>query len=203
MGSHGRYGKYGEAKRFARLRKAGPGQPHTTGKDFETSGHSERHKSKTFFRNQIEIIPARVTDSNYIRSLSKQVFGRYGPYDDTLTQWLLSGITITVLASMGRRPVGFAMLGRFPHDRPLSRVYELLAIAVEPEMQNLGIGGLLMREIERKAGEVEAETLVLHTAADNVPGRKLFKKHGFTESEIKNRFYPEGQDALMMHRDFL
>jgi ribosomal protein S18 acetylase RimI-like enzyme len=199
MGSRGRYGKYGEIKRFARLRKAGPGQPHSTGKGFETSG---RHKSQTFFKNQIRIIPAEVTDSNYIRSLSKQVFSQYGPYDNTLTHWFLSGTTITVLASMGKRPVGFAMLGRFFQDSPLSRVYELLAIAVEPEMQDLGIGGLLMREIERKAGALETETLVLHTAVDNMPGRKLFKKYGFTESEIKNRFYPEGQDALMMYRIF-
>ena len=203
MGSGGRYGKYGETKRFARLRKAGPGQPHVTGKGLETSGYSERHESKTFSRNQIKIIPARVTDSNYIRTLSKQVFSQYGPYDDTLIQWFLSGITVTVLASMGKRSVGFAMLGRFFHDRPLSRVYELLAIAVEPEMQNIGIGSLLMKEIEGKAVELEAETVVLHTAVDNMPGRKLFKKHGFTESETKIRFYPEGQDSLMMHRDFL
>jgi ribosomal-protein-alanine N-acetyltransferase len=202
MGSGGRYGKYGETKRFARLREVGPGQSHVTGKGLETSRHSERHEIKTFSGNQIKIIPARVTDSNYIRTLSKQVFSRYGPYDDTLIQWFLSGITITVLASMGRRPVGFAMLGRFSHDSPLSRVYELLAIAVEPEMQNIGIGGLLMMEIEVKAEELEAETLVLHTAVDNMPGRKLFKKHGFTESEEKNGFYPEGQDAMMMLRNF-
>jgi len=203
MGNRGRYGKYGETKRFARLRKAGAGQPHTTGKGSEISGHPGRHKSQTFFKNQIRIIPARVTDANYIRTLSKRVFSQYGPYDDTLIQWFLSGITITVLASVGARPVGFAMLGRFFHDSPLSRVYELLAIAVEPGMQNLGIGSLLMRKIEKNAEKLEAETLVLHTAVDNFPGRKLFKKHGFTESERKNCFYPEGQDALMMRRNFL
>jgi ribosomal protein S18 acetylase RimI-like enzyme len=203
MGSHGRYGKYGEIKRFGRLRKAGAGQTHSIGKGFATSGHSGSHKNKTAFRKQIKIIPARITDSNYIRNLSKQVFSQYGPYDDTLTQWFLSGVTVTVLASMGRKLVGFAMLGRFSDYSPLSRVYELLAIAVEPEMQSHGIGSLLMRKMEKKARELEAETVVLHTAVDNMPGRKLFKKHGFTESETKIRFYPKGQDALMMRRNFL
>ncbi len=202
MGSSGRYGKYGETKSFDRLRKSGSGQLLAIARDFGTSGRSAPHGNKPLPRDQIRITPARVTDASYIRSLSKQVFIQYGPYDDTLTRWFLSGITLTLLASMGRRPVGFAMLGRSAHESPLSHIYELLAIAVESEVQNLGIGTLLMKKIEGKARELDAETLVLHTAVDNTFGRKLFKKHGFVASETKFHFYPGGQDALMMCKDF-
>lgn len=202
MGSSGRYGKYGETKRFARLRKSDTGHTRANGGGPKTFKHFAQRSKKPFFRDQVKIIPARVTDADFIRKLSKHVFSRYGPYDDTLTGWFLSGTTTTFLILMGKRPLAFAMLGRCNQDRDFSRIYELLAIAVEPEMQGLGVGSLLMRKIEEAARKLEAEELLLHTAVDNMPGRKLFEKHGFSASEIKKRFYPNGQDSLMMKKEF-
>jgi ribosomal-protein-alanine N-acetyltransferase len=199
----GRYGKYGENKRFARLRKAGPGSARAARRKIEASGFSARQKTKPISKNHVRIKPARVTDASHIRNLSKQVFRRYGPYDETLAHWFLSGMTITVMASMGGKAVGFAMLGLSALNSPSLRVYELLAIAVEPEMQNMGIGNLLLKEIETKAGELGAEKLTLHTAVDNIKGRKLFNKNGFIPSDTKRHFYPEGQDALRMDKDFV
>jgi len=200
MGKSGRYGKYGETKRFARLRKAGTGLA-GKGRGLGASRTtSDRRRSP--YRDKIKIIPARIKDADFIRRLSKKVFTRYGPYDDTLTDWFMSGFARTVLAEAKKRPVGFAMLGRTVHDHPSSPVFELLAIAVEPKMQKLGIGSRLLNEIERKATELNAETLFLHTSADNAPGRKLFRKHGFVTAETKGKFYPRGQDALMMYKKF-
>jgi len=201
MGSHGRYGKYGETKRFARLRKAGT-RPTSIFREDEAYGRHEQRRNKPVSKNQIKLRSAGVTDADFIHGLSKRVFNRYGNYEDTLTRWFLSGVTITVLATIRNRPVGFAMLGRSAGNEPFSRVYELLAIAVEPEMQKLGIGNFLMKAVVGKTEELLAEKLVLHTAVDNIPGRKLFKKHGFISSHKKNHFYPEGQDAMMMYREF-
>jgi ribosomal protein S18 acetylase RimI-like enzyme len=201
MGKNGRYGKYGENKRFERLRKAGTGSA-AGGRGLGAS-RAPSDRLKSVYKEKIKIMPAKAKDADYIRRLSKTVFTRYGPYDDTLTDWFTFGVAWTVLASRGKRPVGFAMLGRSVHEHPTTRVYELLAIAVEPEMQRLGIGNRLLREINRKARELSAETLVLHTSADNAPGRKLFRKHGFIPAETKEKFYPGGQDALMMYKTFL
>ncbi len=44
------------------------------------------------------------------------------------------------------------------------------------------------------------DRLILHTALDNLPGRALFKRHGFAACGVKKAFYPEGQDALMMEK---
>jgi len=197
----GRYGKYGEIKRLARLRQAGDHRRRKSTPDFEPSSRFEQKRTKPFLREQIKMIPAGISDAAFIRNLSRQVFSIYGRYDETLTRWFLSGITITILASMSKRYVGFAMLGRSGHSSPFSRVYELLAIAVEPKLHRRGIGSLLMRNIEARARELNVETLVLHTAADNIPGQSLFEKCGFFPSETKNCFYPEGQDALMMYKD--
>ncbi|RLB82932.1 MAG: hypothetical protein DRH17_04035 [Deltaproteobacteria bacterium] len=146
---------------------------------------------------------ARAADVDYIRALSKKVFQQYGPYENILACWFESGITVTLLALMQKRPVGFVMLDRLEHKWYLPRVCELLAIAVEPLRWRLGIGDLLMRGVQRKAKELGIKTLVLHTAAENLPGQKLFKKHEFIPFKIKKHFYPEGQDALMMYKDIV
>ena len=203
MGSRGRYGKYGETKRFTRLRKAGPIRVHTRFRDKTPSPQYTPDTHRPEHRGAVHIKPAQKNDAEFIQNLSKRVFNQYGPYDKTLVRWYISGITTTVVATMDNRPVGFAMSGRsFQYD-PTLRVYELLAIAVEPAVQKQGIGSLLLKEIKTKVKTLQAEKLVLHTAADNLPAQRLFKKHGFVISEARYGFYPEGQDALMMVRDLV
>lgn len=203
MGNRGRYGKYGEIKRLSRLRKVGLRPSSTTGRGIETVRRSAHYKRKSFSKDQVKITAAGVTDEGYIQSLSKRVFNRYGPYDDTLIRWLGSGGTVTIVASADKRPLGFAMLGRSAHGYPFSCAYEILAIAVEPEMHGLGIGSLLLDDLQDKAKGLQAEKLILHTAVINPHGQKLFKKQGFITAETKQNFYPEGQDALMMYKEVL
>ncbi len=203
MGNRGRFGKYGEIKRLNRLRKSGLGPFRASGQRFRIPGYLTLPKNRAFFRNQLRITTARKIDIGFIRSLSRKVFRKYGAYDDMLSRWFVSGVALTILAKMGRRPVGYAMLGRSANKSISAHVFELLAIAVEPKMQRFGIGSLMMKDMERKARELQAEKLFLHTAVDNVYGRNFFRKHGFSAVETKINFYPEGQDALMMHKKLI
>ena len=138
---------------------------------------------------------------DHILALGKKVFHEYGPYEDMLRRWFESSMALTLLALMDKDPVGFAMFGRLDDQWHLPRVSELLAIAVEPGRQRLGVGYRLMREAEKKAKDMGVETLVLHTAVGNRSGRKLFRKCGFLRHEMKRGFYPAGQDALMMFKE--
>lgn len=156
---------------------------------------------RTGHKDGVTVRSARGVDADYVRYLSKKVFQQYGPYDEMLVGWFGSGTAVTLLALMGKRAVGFAMLGRVEPAWDDVQVSELLAVAVEPEKWKLGIGDLLMKEVERWAKGLRVETLVLHTAVDNLPGRKLFEKHGFSALKVKKGFYPEGQDALMMYKN--
>jgi ribosomal-protein-alanine N-acetyltransferase len=146
---------------------------------------------------------AEAADLRYILSLSRKAFNKYGPYEKIVDRWFESSVTITCLALMKERPAGFAMLSVPAYGWYGPGVSELLAIAVEPGKRKLGIGNLLLREVERRAEELKVEILVLHTATENIPGRKLFEKHGFTSFEVKKNFYPNGQDALMMYKDIV
>jgi ribosomal protein S18 acetylase RimI-like enzyme len=161
----------------------------------------DRHIEKLDPGKAVSVRIARAGDVDYIRSLSKAAFHEYGPYEDMLPDWFTSGITVTLLAVLEERPVGFAMIRRIGRESRLHRVSELLAIAVEPTQRKRGIGNLLLTEIQRAAHKTEVETLVLHTAIDNLPGRALFRKHGFILLDTKSNFYFGGQDAVMMFKD--
>jgi len=159
------------------------------------------HKDKTSSKTQVTTRPARQSEVDYIQYLSKKVFHQYGPYEIMLPRWFEAVITVTVLALMGKKPVGFAMFTQPVKTWVFPRACELLAIAVEPERQGHGTGNLLLSEIERMAKELGIEKMVLHTGVENMPGQELFRKHGFAPYEIKKNFYPEGQDALVMYKN--
>ena len=60
-----------------------------------------------------------------------------------------------------------------------------------------------MKAIENECRKGQADTIVLHTAVDNISAQRLFEKFGFFALETKAGFYPEGQDAIMMSKDML
>jgi len=150
---------------------------------------------------RITIRPAKAGDAAFIRELSRQAFQVYGPYGDTVTQWFASGMTITLIASNEGGPAGFAMLGPSSEEVHIPRAAELLAVAIERGQQRKGIGTALMQAMERIASESMLQRIVLHTSTDNGPARRLFEAQGYEVREVREDFYPEGQDALLMCRE--
>ena len=201
MGKRGRFGKCGEANMIAGPGQAGAIPNHTPGRGVNVHSAPRSYRKGRGRGYRVTVWPARAADVAYVRSLGKRVFRRYGPYDSILAEWFESRATMTLVALMEKQLVGFAMLGRLEREWHLTRVCELLAIAVEPAKWKLGIGDLLMNEVVGKAQRINAEILILHTAADNVRGQKLFKKHGFSVFGVKESFYPKGQDALVMYKN--
>jgi ribosomal protein S18 acetylase RimI-like enzyme len=60
-----------------------------------------------------------------------------------------------------------------------------------------------MKAVENRAVELHAKRVVLHTGTDNLGAQALFSRSGYTPCEIKQRFYPAGQDAVMMSKAIL
>ena len=128
------------------------------------------------------------------------MFARYGPYEELLPQWLLSGFARTLVAESDHEPIGYAMLGINEEWGDSIRIAELLAIAVKPSHCHCGVGERLMQELIRMAETLKVEILILHTGVHNLHAQKLFKKHGFSPVGIKGNFYQEEQSALMMEK---
>ncbi|MCG6878922.1 MAG: GNAT family N-acetyltransferase [Deltaproteobacteria bacterium] len=136
----------------------------------------------------------------FIAALSGEVFYRYGPYEELLPQWFLSGFARTLVAELDDRPIGYVMLGMNKKWGNSVKIAELLAIAVDPHHCRCGVGEQLMRELIEMAETLKVEILILHTGVRNLHAQKLFRKHGFSPVGIKDSFYQEGQRALMMEK---
>jgi ribosomal protein S18 acetylase RimI-like enzyme len=201
MGNRGRFGKYGETKRLDRLRQAGKGisfQPVARTESFKTGFYLKKRSSQ---KGRIGTRPARASDLKFVIRLSGRVFDIYGPYRSIISQWIESGMAIIIVAFEDKKPVGFAMIGPFSNESHRQQRAELLAIAVQPEKQHRGIGQRLIEEVEAKAAELKLKKVILHTATDNLPARKLFLRNGYASWGIEKTFYPAGQDALVMSKD--
>jgi ribosomal-protein-alanine N-acetyltransferase len=178
-------------KRLDRLRKSGT--------RVLPSGYEPQDRRPTFLRaGKISIRRANLADIGFIGQLSGRAFGVYGPYRNLVPGWFESNATRTLVAVEKGKPVGFAMMGRLLDESEKENRCELLAIAVEPDVRRRGVGRMLLRAMEREADRLAERILFLHTAIDNIPAQKLFKKIGFTALSLKKHFYPSGQDAVMM-----
>lgn len=202
MGNQGRFGKYGDLKRVERLRKSRVEQPFflkTKSRPFDHGlGGSKETRSSVRLRFRL----AKASNDHFITRLCEKVFSAYGPYHEIISKWRVFETTNTIIAQTGFKPVGFFMLGAICNQYGMKNIQELLAIAVDPEKQGLGIGNALMIEVERRAVGMKSRGLCLHTAVQNKAARNLFMKCGYCPSEIKHLFYPAGQDAVFMSKLF-
>lgn len=201
MGNRGRFGKYGDIKRIGRLRRAKKDIPY--GKEFVHRGTDKGRPrdGAVFGKRALRLKVAKGSHWDFIIHLSGRVFHEYGPYDKIIHEWLASGMAFTILSVHGRRPIGFAMINLLPEEYGPQYETELLAIAVEPDMQRSGVGQRLIKVVEKKAKELDIRRIALHTDVGNFIARRFFKKAGFTELRTERNFYPKGQDALVMIKD--
>ncbi|MFC1884266.1 GNAT family N-acetyltransferase [Thermodesulfobacteriota bacterium] len=192
MGGGGHFGKYGDFKRNEKLRKG------------LSSGKELRHErinssSAHYARNdQFFIRDVQPSDRGFIKVLSKEAFNKYGAYENMIPKWLDSGFTVAFMACGKEKSLGFAMISRPPLASKKSALSELLAIAVARALRGRGIGHLLLNEAERRAADMGSESIVLHSASENLVGQKLFVRHGFEPFINKINYYPNGQEAIMM-----
>jgi ribosomal-protein-alanine N-acetyltransferase len=149
----------------------------------------------------IHIREGLFSDEKFVCQLSGKVFSIYGPYQEMVSRWLEMDTTITLVALVHGKAAGFVMFGSVNEARDVPAASEILAIAVEPSLQGLGIGQMLMREIEKKAVAAGERRIYLHTAVGNIPAQKLFAKNSYCPTEMKPHFYPRGQDALLMLKE--
>ena len=200
MGNRGRFGKYGEIKRVNRLKRARKSPPFSHGQGAKAFAHRPSSRESDAKKTPVKIRPARPSDSRYIIQLSASVFRLYGPYEEVIRGWLESGMTVTLVALVNRKPAGFAMISHFSPEAYPQQVSELLAIAVAPEKQHMGIGETLLKEVEKKAAEMNIRELFLHTAEENLAAQNLFAKNEYVSWGIIESFYPSGQNALIMSK---
>ena len=77
---------------------------------------------------------------------------------------------------------------------------EVQNVATAPKFRQKGIGQALMEFFENTAKEKGAENCFLEVRVGNSPARSLYEKRGYEQIGIRKKYYPDGEDALVMKK---
>ncbi|MCX6640137.1 MAG: ribosomal protein S18-alanine N-acetyltransferase [bacterium] len=89
------------------------------------------------------------------------------------------------------------LLGQFVSDES-----HLLNVGVLPEHRRKGIGRLLLDLFLTRCEEKEANTCYLEVRAGNLAAQKLYFQYGFMPVYVRKKYYPNGEDALILVKHF-
>ena len=76
--------------------------------------------------------------------------------------------------------------------------YEVTNLAVMMEYTRQGIGGALLDYALDQLREFGASQVTLEVSANNDPARALYQSRGFVMLGKRAKFYPDGNDALIL-----
>lgn len=79
----------------------------------------------------------------------------------------------------------------------------VLKVATVPRFRRAGLARRLMKLAEDHAEEMSGESLTLEVRCDNLPAITLYESLGYTARGIRPRYYPNGEDAVVMTRPVL
>lgn len=75
---------------------------------------------------------------------------------------------------------------------------DLQTLAVEHTHQGLGLGRRLLDVLVSEAAQQSASSMMLEVRATNDTARALYESFGFDVISRRQRYYPNGDDALIM-----
>ncbi|MEP6692436.1 MAG: GNAT family N-acetyltransferase [Gemmatimonadaceae bacterium] len=97
--------------------------------------------------------------------------------------------------------VGYAAYGPTPC---CDGTFDLYWIATDPAHQHVGVGTLLLSEVERRIAGDFARMLVVETSSrsDYAPTRGFYGRRGYTEAARVREFYAPDDDRIIFTKQF-
>lgn len=77
----------------------------------------------------------------------------------------------------------------------------LLNIAVDPQWQRKGFGEKLLFELMNDVKGRGGSSFFLEVRPSNEPARKMYEKNGFRSLMVREKYYSDGEAALIMVKD--
>ena len=107
---------------------------------------------------------------------------------------LSSEISNVLVAKRGNFVVGFVSFTMIIDE------LQIINVAVDPSLQRMGIGNLLMSELIKYGSKKGALKYFLEVRESNVNAIRLYEKHGFVPVGVsKNHFFLPRENAILMN----
>ena len=94
---------------------------------------------------------------------------------------------------------GSAVAGYLVTQWVLDEIH-ILNIAVRSDFRRQGISAKLLQMLLDLGEQRGMRDVFLEVRVSNVSAQGLYQKHGFSVLAVRKRYYPDGEDALIMYR---
>ncbi|MDM7274147.1 ribosomal protein S18-alanine N-acetyltransferase [Sulfurihydrogenibium azorense] len=78
---------------------------------------------------------------------------------------------------------------------------EITILAIKKEFQGRGYGKILLEKTFEYLNVKGVKSVYLEVAIDNQPAKKLYEKLGFKFLTVREKYYADGKDAIVMKKD--
>jgi ribosomal-protein-alanine N-acetyltransferase len=126
-----------------------------------------------------------------VLAIERRVFG--DPWSDAAFLEVLSFSPHNWVALAGGEVAGYLMT-----QWVLDEIH-ILNVAVDAARQRQGIGRRLLAFLLQKAARRGMRDLFLEVRIGNAAAIALYRSFGFADLTRRKRYYPDGEDALVMH----
>jgi len=75
---------------------------------------------------------------------------------------------------------------------------EIRNVAVRTDHRGKGVGQLLVEKVIAECRDRDASFVGLEVRLSNTPARALYRKLGFVEAGLRQKYYENGEDAILM-----
>ncbi len=114
---------------------------------------------------------------------------------ELLENELNSNITTFYVATIGDKVVGY--IGRYAYIDEA----EILNFVVDANYQRQGIGQRLFDKIKEDLPQLKKITL--EVKASNTKALNFYYKNGFTKIDVRKKYYKDGEDALVLMKEYV
>ncbi len=139
----------------------------------------------------VHIIPASFDHVKLLAALQNTSFPE-DPWPETALAPLLIAPTGFGLLAVDNSPIGFALA------RVIVDEAEIISLGIVPTARRQGYARAILLGLIEQCRLRGAATLFLEVAAHNEPAKALYRAQGFLETGKRLRYYPNGDDALLM-----
>lgn len=127
-----------------------------------------------------------------VAALEREIFAGRDPWrEQAFARELESETSIWLLAFDDAELAGYA------GGWVVGEEFHLLNLGVSPGKRRRGIGRRLLSEILALAREKGCNAALLDVRRSNLEARSLYEKSGFVERAVRQRYYGNGEDALL------
>lgn len=97
------------------------------------------------------------------------------------------------IARVNNIAAGFIIYWDIPYE------IHLINIAVRPAYKRMGIGSFLLKEMIDYAKSTSKQLITLEVRPSNIAARYFYRKHGFVEIYVREKYYIDNdEDAIVM-----